>query len=210
MFQLTKYRKNRGAAEGFTLIEVVVVIGLSVGILLLVGNFGLDLSRFSIFFGDSLGSQQEIQQTFQVMTSELQSMQIANTGSFLLSSVSPTAVVFYSDLEGDGLVERVRYFRESNILKKGVIHPGGTPLAYDPSAELVSEVIHDLVASPSTLFTYYDRDFTGSEDPLVYPFDSSRVRVVKAAVTVDKNLQAEPGPMTIEGYFNIRNLRSNI
>ncbi len=195
--------------QGFTLLEVVIALGITILAVSLMTNLGLDLSNFGSFFGDFLGSQHEIQSSFQVMSAEFKSTRSSSAGSFSIAVASPTSLIFYSEVDGDNLTERVRYFVDGNILKRGVLKPSGLPLIYDSANEKVSEMIRDLTASSSVPFSYYDKDFTGSENALSYPLDLSAIRVVRVQVSVDKNPKAEPGPISMEVYLTGRNLINN-
>lgn len=196
--------------QGFTLLEIVIALGITVLAISLMTNLGLDISNFGNFFGDFLGGQQEIQLSFQIMSSEFKSARRSSAGSFPIAAASPSSLTFYSDIDGDNIADQVRYFTEGAILKRGTIKPSGLPLVYNSANEKISEMIHGLTASSSTPFYYYDKDFTGSENPLSYPLDLSAIRVVKVKVSMDENPQAEPGPIDMEVYLTGRNLKSTL
>lgn len=196
--------------QGFTLLEIVIALGITVLAISLMANLGLDIANFSNFFGDFLSGQQEIQLSFQVMSSEFKSTRNSSAGSFPIATASPATLTFYSDVDGDNVADRVRYFVEGDILKRGMVKPSGFPLVYDSANEKISEMIHGLIASSSSPFSYYDKDFTGSENALSSPLDLSSIRVVKVRVSVDANLQAEPGPIDMEVYLTGRNLKTSL
>lgn len=195
--------------HGMTLIEILIVLGLLTSIILLISFFGLQIANFGIFFNSGLEVQQEMQLTFQAMTFEIQSMQQSVKGAYPIAAASANSFTFYSDIDNDNRTDQIRYFLENNTLKKGVVKPSGTPLSYNQTNEVITEVIH-YVTGPAAIFTYYDQSYTGSELPMTYPVDNSKIRVVGITVTADKDPNAEPGPVTHQIFLDIRNLRSNI
>jgi type II secretory pathway pseudopilin PulG len=202
--------RNTPHSGGFTLLEIIMALSLGVTAMIVIGSFGADLANFGLFFGDSLQVEQELQLTFKLFNSELLAMQTSHRGDYPLVKASSNEIQFYSDVDGDGLIDEVRYFVDGRILKKGVIKPNGTPLNYDPTQEIVTEPIYDLVPSASGVFSYYNKDYTGGEPAMVQPLDIKAVRVVRSEVLADKNPQAEPGPTRYLMMITIRNLRSNI
>ncbi len=194
---------------GFTLIEILVSISILTGITLFVTYFSLDVANFAGFFSESIATQQEIQQTFKVLKTEVHSMGSANNGSYAVESASANSFIFFSDFNGDGLFERIRYYLEDNTLKKGVIKPTGNPLVYLASDEKVSELVHYIVPNPPPVFTYYPKDVDINGIPLVSPIDPALIRLIKVNLTADENPQKPPGPANVSIFINIRNLRGN-
>lgn len=200
--------QNHGRrVSGFTLIEILISVFILAGLILLVTSFSLDVSNFAGFFSESLGTQQEIQQTLRVLKTEVRSMGPAGNGSYAIESASAVSFIFFTDFDGDGLFERVRYYLEGNILKKGVIKPSGNPLAYLPADEKVSELVHYIIPSPPPIFTYYPKEVGTGGTPLTSPIDSSLIRLIKIDLTADENLQSPPGPANVSIFISIRNLR---
>ena len=126
------------ANKGFTLIEIIIAIAIFSGIILAVSMFGLDVYDFGIFLGENLNAQRELQTTLRVMASEMKAMNQSVVGSYAIESASQNAITFYSDIDGDGLTDKIRYFLENNILKKGVIKPSGSPLSYSGTERINS------------------------------------------------------------------------
>lgn len=185
--------------------EVIIAIGIVSGIILIVSMFGLDVYDFGIFLGENLSAQQELQIALRVMVSEMRPMTQSVNGSYAIESASQNAVIFYSDIDGDGLVDKVRYFLDGDVLKKGVIKPAGSPLGYSGS-EKITEEVHYVYASAGNIFSYYNSSYTGVEAPLTFPIDISAVRLIKANVTVDQSPADAASRINFSLSVNIRNL----
>lgn len=193
--------------NGFTLLEIIVAMGILIGVMSLVVNFGLNVATFGGFLGENLNSEQELQQTFKVIKSEIRSMGPANTGGYAIESATTTSFIFYSDIDGDGLFERVRYFLDGNILKKGVIKPTGNPLTYVPANEQTREMVHNIVSNPPPIFSYFPKDVDGSGTSLSMPVDPYVIRLLKMDLTTDENPQQLPGPISLRTFITMRNFR---
>lgn len=201
------YQIKSGLNSGFTLIEILVSISILVGLTMLVSTFSLDVLNFGSFFSESLATQYELQQTLKILKTEVRSMGLANNGSYAIESASANSFIFFSDFDGDGLFERVRYYLEGNILKKAVIKPVGNPLVYLPSDEKISEAVHYIIQNPPPIFTYYPKDVDINGMALAVPIDPALVRLIKVNLTADENSQKPPGPANVSIFINIRNLR---
>ena len=121
-----------------------------------------------------------------------------------------SSFTFYSNVDDDSFKERVRYFLDGTTLKKGIIKPSGTPLTYNPADEAVSELIHGVANATTSIFSYYDKNYDGTNQALIEPIDIATVRLVKITIVTDKDPQTPPGPMTLTTQISIRNLKDNL
>ncbi len=192
---------------GFTLIELIISFALLAAIITAAGLFISNVLNLNPFFQGSLETGNEVELTSQVIATEIRSMAPSNTGSYPIDTASSSVLTFYSDIDEDGLFERVRYFVDGSILKKGVIRPTVNPFAYNPANEVVTEQIHNLVSTASSTFSYYNSNYTGSEPPIVPPMDISVIRVIGIQI----NAQEKKGAIvSFNAFITPRNLRSNL
>ena len=197
--------------RGFTLIEILISISILSGIIFIVSMFGLDIFDLQIFLGDVFVIQQETTATLTEMGIEVRSMGPSANGSYSIESASATSLVFYSDTDGNGTFERIRYFAEGSVLRKGIIEPTGNPAVYSSGNEVIRDIVRDLVLPPvanQPLFLYYDRNYTGTQEPMPIPIDVSRIRLIKATITADKTPQDISGRFDYSSSMLIRNLRN--
>ena len=168
--------------------------------------FTMDISSFSFFFGEHLIAQQELQQSLKVIVREIRSMGPSNNGSYPIMTATANSLTFYTDIEGDGLFERVRYYVEGNTFKKAIIKPTGNPLVYNSAEEKIFELVSN-VTNGGSVFFYYDNAYTGVEPSLPLPINIPLIKTVKATLTVDQNPLQPPLPMSFSITAMIRNFR---
>lgn len=194
--------------KGFTFIEVVIVIAIFAVIFTAIASFGQNTSLLSNLINKSLQVEQDLRQTFQILVTEIRSAGPSGLGAYPIESAVTSSLTFFSDIDEDGVFERVRYFVGTSTLEKGVIEPAGNPLVYATSSETLKTTVNYLLITTST-FEYYDANYTGSEAPLSVPIDVTKIRIVKVTVTADVNPGVAPKPVTFTNTINVRNLRSN-
>lgn len=191
--------------KGFTLIEMIISIGILSAVMVAVSMFGLDIYDFGIFLGENLIAHQEIQLTLKVIISEMRAMSQSVNGGYPIESASQNSIIFYSDMDGDGFTERIRYFLDGNKFKKGVIKPSGNPLFYS-GAENITEEIHNIYSAGGNIFGYYDSSYSGTQAELGFPINIPNIKLIKVNLTVDPNPADPSSRVNFSTSVNIRNL----
>ena len=180
-------------------------MGIFASVMTVVSLFALNIANDESFFTESINSEAELRQSYKIIISEIRSMTLSNTGSYPISVASSSSFTFFSDSDGDGYVERIRYFVDSGILKRGSIKPSGNPLAYNSSDEKITESVHYLASD--NVFSYFDSGYDGNQSPLGYPLSPASIKVVKLQLSVDKDIKVLPDKVTLPVYIDLRNLR---
>lgn len=204
-------RNKTPKTSGFTLIEILVSVGILVVIVLAVGSFQGDVFFIGNSVKDNLNSQIDARNVLRKLIAELRSVSPSSLGAYPIASAGTSTLIFYSNIDADAYKERVRYFLQEKSLKRGVIKPSGSPLVYDTGSESVSNVIQDVANSTSTpIFEYFDKNFTGTSTPLADPVNIPDVRLIRVTVIIDKDTNRAPGPFTATSQGMLRNLKDNL
>lgn len=198
--------KNSNLNRGFTLFELIIGISLLTIIVLLISSFGLDIFESQIIFGSALGIQQEVQQTLKTILPELRSTRTSDNGSYPIFVAASNSLTFYSDANGDGSTEQIRYFLENGILKRGEIPPSGNPAIYNPANEQTKEMVHLVPAEAPAIFEYFDLGYTGIEQPMTQPVNVSEIKHIKVNINVDPGI-AGSSLFNFSAQVTLRNLR---
>lgn len=189
---------------GFTLIEILVVMG----ILLLLGGalvtFQVDVFRLNITTQSGLSTNYEIRRTLKNFTANLRTASPSSVGAFPLAEMASSSLVFYANIDTDPAIERVRYFVSSSTLWRGVLKPSGSPLSYSGTETLETAITGVL---DSNVFSYYATGEVGTSTLLYVPVNPQSVRLVRMAVSVDKDPDRPPAISYAETSVLIRNLK---
>lgn len=202
------FNKNNLRNEGMTLAEILVAMAIITVIGFAISTFARDLFMYSGTVQSNLSAQQDARQMLRQFASELRIASQSSTGTYPISEASDTAITFYSDLNGDGIKDRVRYYVSGNMIKKDVLVPTGLPLAYT-GTPATSIVMRDLSVTTG-IFSYYDKNYTGTSAPLGSPVGVSSVRLVKMNITIDRDPNRSPTPINVTTQVVIRNLKDNL
>lgn len=190
------------------MIEVLVSVAISTIAIGLVTYFTIDVSKFGTNLGDRLETGRELETTLRIILTEIRSMGPADNGAYDIAAATGTTLTFFTDTDGDGKFEQVRYFLDGTTLKKGITKSQGTPAIYAPADETITETVHYLV--PGTIFTYYGTGDPLTATPLVSPVNVGLIRLIKVQGTTDKDVALPPAGTTLSITATIRNLRGDI
>ena len=190
--------------RGFTLVEIVVVVGLT-------GLVGLGLLSMITFFYRSnaflLEATSAVDSASRGVNQSLEHLREASygeDGGYPLAVAATSSVTFYSDLDVDSSIERVRLYLTNGILYRGVTEASGNPPSYTGQPEITTVLATDVKNATSTpAFRYFDEG--GIE--LTGVIDIAEVRTVRVRFDVDINPQRAPNILTLEGGATLRNLR---
>ena len=179
--------KIKNNNTGSTLIEIIIAASFMALIVGILTYIGISLSNLNTNFMKSFEPQFELQYAIQNMIKEVRSMSQSSVGSYPRSQSASSTFTFYSDVDADGAVERFKYFVSGNALKKGILVPTGNPLFYNEANEETFDILHNLSMGTSSVFNYYDANYSGSEAPMPFPINISDIKLIKAEFTITKS-----------------------
>lgn len=201
---------KKNTSFGFTLVETLVAMTIGVVVMIAMGTFARDIFFTNSIQGGSFSTAQDARTIIRTMLNELRSASQGSDGSYPIITAGTSTLTFFSDINGDGNKERIRYFLATTTLNKGVITPTGTPLAYTGS-EVISILAYNVRNSSSTpIFNYYNGTFTGTSTPLTQPVSVSAIRLVQINLTLDSDPNRSPLPRTYTTDVTLRNLKDNL
>ena len=203
--------KKSNFTYGFTIIEVIISVFILSLIVVSAATFQRDVFSLNFFLQGSLNAQLDARHVVKIMVAELRKASPSALGAYPIALASSTAITFYSDVDSDGVKDRVRYFLSGSTIKRGVLAPSGSPLAYVDANEELTILISGFVSSSTLpLFQYYGATYTGASPPLSLPVDTSSVRLVKITVIIDTDPVHSPAPIMVTSQVNLRNLKDNL
>ncbi|MFZ2593905.1 MAG: prepilin-type N-terminal cleavage/methylation domain-containing protein [Minisyncoccia bacterium] len=203
------YTRKKTNESGFTVIEVLVSAAVSAMIMAGIYTFMKGVSSMNRILSASIQAQNEARKVLKPMAGEIRDASDSSTGTYPIETAGNFTFTFYSNIDSDTQRERVRYFLDGTILKKGITQAAGSPLTYDTGTEVVTEVIHNIANGLTPIFSYYDRNYTGTEAALSTPIVIPDVRLVKINIIIDPYASSSPTPTSVVTQVSLRNLKDN-
>ena len=194
--------------SGFTLVEIVVVIMLLGFAVSLFANFVVQGYRANLFGKEQDLAVQNGRKAAEQVTEEIREATQSDRGDYILDVVGDQNLSFYSNIDNDTDVEKVRYFLDgaTSTFKKGVIEPSGDPIVYT-GTELIVNVSQYINNQAEAIFTYYDTDNNIIADPTTNKND---IRLIHISLKINVTPKIAPQDYYVEMDAQIRNLKDNL
>ena len=195
-------------SEGITLIEMTVVLGI----------FAIVLVSITVYIWMSLRAQNKsvkhilaqnnARKALSVATAEIRSSMYSDAGSYPIAEATANSITFYTNVDEDVNAERVRYYMDGSELKRGVIEPQGDPPEYTSTEQV--NTLAKYITNLDSIFTFYDQNYEGTNNPLPFPVNKSIIKFVKFNLTIDVDTQRLPEPVNVTTGAQLRNLKENL
>src|SRR3989344_7148797 len=198
--------------RGLTLIEMVIAIAVA---LIVMEGFTYmllktwDTNKFILEEG--LASAAASRATNRIVI-QLRGVQQSDNGSYPVVSADDFDFTLYTDIDDDGVVERVHYFLDqvNDQLKVGVTDPNtAVPVAY-PAGDTTVTGMTNYVVNEATdpVFFYYNGDYPSDtiNNPLTTPASVGNIQLIKIHLFVNINPVHAPDNINIESFVDLRNL----
>lgn len=196
--------------KGFTLVEVLVATAIFTIIVGLITMFIRNIYYFNNVFSSGLTSYDDARKALQPIASEIRSASPSSLGAYPLEKTAENELVFFSDINNDGLKEKIRYVVIGTTLKRGVTAPTGNPLQYASANEVLTTIVAGVRNGITPLFTYFGSAYAGTGNSLVQPVSVLDVRLVKINIIIDADPNRPPSPVSVTTQISIRNLKDNL
>lgn len=201
---------SRTFLAGMTLVEVIVTIfimtiGMAGFSMLFIRSW--NLNRFILETGIASAAASR---GVDGIVSDLRKVRQGDDGSYPIVSGDSFDLVAFLDVDNDGKTERVHYYLQNGLLKRGVTEPSATqPVTYatgDQTVTTIATYVANTADKP--IFFYYNDNYPGDtvNNPLHTPIAIQDARLVKVRLIVNINPNRAPEETTIESFAEFRNL----
>ncbi|HRH55505.1 MAG TPA: prepilin-type N-terminal cleavage/methylation domain-containing protein [Candidatus Paceibacterota bacterium] len=190
--------------RGFTLVEVLVVVGITTTVGLALLSMITYFYRSNAYLLEATSASGSASRGVSESIAMLREASYGEDGNYPLLSAATSSITFYSDTDADKSIERVRLFIANRTLYRGITEATGNPASYAGQPETITTITEWISNTPTTPAFRY---FTESGSETVTPVDLAAVRTVRARFDVDINPLRAPNIVTIEGSATLRNLR---
>ncbi|TAN57934.1 hypothetical protein EPN15_02575 [Patescibacteria group bacterium] len=194
--------------NGYSIVEIVTTI-------FIMGILSIAISALFVwgwrtwqYSNDQARAVNAFRKAYDQTVKEIREMQTASNGAYNIERATASEFIFYANTDADDERERVRLTLSGNDLIKGIIQPIGSPAAY-PSGSETAAVIAQFIRN-SNIFSYYDQNFTGAENPLAFPVNVSSIRLVRFFLSIDTDPNRSPAAFDMSTNIALRNLKQNL
>jgi len=191
--------------KGFTLVETLITITIFTLALGAVTGFIMMAYRVHDFVWQQAIAIGEARRGIETMVKEIRNASPGDDGSYIIERADDFEFVFYSDIDKDKDVERVRYFVEGTNFKKGKVNPIGWPIEY-PLAQEQIFILSQNVRNLPPIFRYFD----GFGNELTAPARLKETKLMRVNLIINVNPHRLPDDYQLESDVQIRNLKTNL
>ncbi len=192
-------------SSGYTLVEMIVVIGVTSLVMVMVTDTVLTFYRANTNTLEQAIQVDNARKGVEYLVRDLREAAYADDGSFPIVANGSTSISFYSDIDRDASVEKVRYFIDGTNLKKGTTNAAGSPPTYTGTEQvtLIAEYIRN-TAQSIPVFRYYN----ASSTEVAAGATSTTISFVSVDLVVNVDVNRLPGQFTLHSSATIRNLKT--
>lgn len=200
---------DRHRQAGLTFIEIITVTAISlilISVFIRFVGLAYPISRTTFL---QIYSTETARLQLKRIVRELREVRSSDTGAFPLVTILPQRIIFYGNVDGDALTERVRYELTGTNLVRGITKPSGNPLTYNTATEQVSTVASSVRNGATALFTYYNGDYPEDTTALTSS-GIATVRYVELRLMIDVDPNQNPDVANIVSQVQLRNIKDNL
>ena len=191
---------------GFTLVETIVVVGLTGFISVTIGLLLAYFYKTDTYTLEQTVQVEQARRGIEDAMRYLREASYGSDGSYPIASAATSTITFYANIDGDSAVERVTYSLKSGTFYRAVTQPAGNPPAYSGTTATSTLSMPVINATSTPVFRYFDN--TGTE--LTAPVNVGKIASIRTTLVVDANVNRSPISFTLSGGATLRNLRDQL
>jgi len=190
--------------RAFTLIEVIVLVSVTAAMGVALNSLIANFYKNDKYLLEQTSAIDSAHRGLRNAFEELRQASYGDDGSYPIQSAATSSITFYSDIGGNGSVEKIRLYISNATLYRGLTVSAGTPPSYVGQPEATTTIATYVSNATSTpLFRYFD----SSGNELTGTVDVSKVSSVSTTLQIDLNPARAPAIFTLQETATLRNLR---
>lgn len=188
--------------NGYTLLELIFVIGITGMMTLAIMSFVVNTSRGYQYLDHQSRAAVDLSNTLNRVSKVIR----GTTDVVDAQSNSLTIYGYFSP--NDAVVKKIRYFKSGNKLMVGVIPPSGSGpnYTYNQSNEEVSVLQDYLSMGSSSIFSYYD----ASGAQLTGAFSTTQIKQIGLNMAINPKPTILEKPISSQTIVTLRNKKVNL
>ena len=190
--------------RGFTLAETIMVVALTSVVGVAVMNMITFFYTSNAYVFQQTTAVDSAHRGLELTFKNLREASYGDDGSYPVEQGATSTITFYSDVDSDGPVEKVRIYLLNGTLYRVIINSAGSPPSYAGQSQSTTTIATSVRNTASTpIFRYYDANGV----LLSTPVDTSKVTSISTELVVDLNPLKAPDIFTLRASATLRNLR---
>jgi len=203
--------KKDKITAGFTFIELLVgmvILTILAGAVLTL-QYIIGQNQVSVF--RNYLTVEDTNSIVSAFSRELRNATNGANGSYPLITLSDQEIIFYSDYNFDGKVERIRYTVNGTLLEKGIIEPTTPPVSYPLASERKKNLTTSVQNGITPVFYYYNKNWPQDtvNNPLALAMRLADTQLIKISLTLNTKANDPIRNYTIDAFTQVRLLKSN-
>ncbi len=191
-------------ARGFTLVEVLVLISITTLLSITLDTLIVNFYKANSFLLEQTAATDNARRGLRTSFQNLRQATYGEDGSYPIQTAATSSILFYSDVDNDGSVEKIRLYLLNNAFYRTVTEATGLPLMYTGTTSTTTIASYIRNATSSPIFRYYDSDGVLISSSTVPVID---IAAISTSLQIDLNPLRAPDILTLEETATLRNLR---
>ena len=194
--------------RGMTFIEVLVTLAIFTVLIVTINSLLVSFYRYNAYGIEQAAAIDSARRGIEPTINYIREATYSDEGAYPIESIASNVFVFYSDIDDDKNIEKVRLFLDGNMFKMGVIDSAGDPPSYKDQPETVYILAKNVRNEElgQGVFSYYD----SYGNIITSTTDLLRVRFVKMIIVVNVNPQRSPDKFALTASASLRNLETRL
>jgi prepilin-type N-terminal cleavage/methylation domain-containing protein len=187
--------------KGFSLMETMIATSILLLIMAFSYEFIVTGFKTTTFTSEQETAIDHARRAMEIMVKEIRGANYSEQGSYALELADKHNFIFYSDINDDNRMEKVRYFLDGTELKRVVTLPGAL---YDYSGSSSTSTLAQYVNNQEdNIFVYYDSELNVTNQ-------INEIRLINIHLKINVTPERAPNDYILESDVNMRNLKDNL
>lgn len=191
--------------KGFTLVEMLVVIFITGVMGIALNTMITNFYKTNAYLLEQTKATDIAHRGLSTSFIDLREASYGDDGSYPIQSVSTSSITFFSDVDNDGVVEKIRLYLVNGTFYRGVTESTSTPPTYVGQKESTTTIANYVRNGTSTpIFKYYDANgvlLASSTIPI------ASIASISTLLMIDINPFRAPDILTLQETATLRNIR---
>lgn len=189
--------------KGFSLIEILTVMSILIVITFISSDYITNAFKHSVFNDEQQTAIHNARRAVGIINKEVRGANTSEMGDYPILNANDDDFYFFSDIDDDGEMEKVRYYLDDINYKllKSVTEPGAAG-NYSES-EKITIIANHVNNQEEPVFLFFDKN--GNTAVAI-----NEIRLVTTVLKINVTPWRAPNDYYVESSVNLRNLKDNL